>query len=142
MKAYRSVCCTFAVCFLALAARAAEPSMPAGFKTASVQTADGATIHVRSGGKGPAVVLIHGFGDTGDMWGPLAARLARNHTVIVPDLRGLGLSSKAPGGYDKKSQAADIPAVVERFGLDRADVVGHDIGTMVAYAMRCAIRTR
>lgn len=134
MNTYRSVCCTFIVCFLALAAQAAEPSMPAGFKTASVQTADGATIHVRSGGKGPAVVLIHGFGDTGDMWGPLAARLARRHTVIVPDLRGLGLSSKAAGGYDKKSQAADIRAVVERLGQDRADVVGHDIGTMVAYA--------
>ena len=135
MKMYRSV--TVAGCFLALAAlaaQAAEPSMPAGFKTASVQTADGATIHVRSGGKGPAVVLIHGFGDTGDMWGPLAARLARNHTVIVPDLRGLGLSSKAAGGYDKKSQAADVRAVVERLGQDRADVVGHDIGTMVAYA--------
>ncbi|TXG01424.1 alpha/beta fold hydrolase [Massilia arenae] len=77
MKMYRSFCCAVAVCFLALAAQAAEPSMPAGFKTASVQTADGATIHVRTGGKGPAVVLIHGFGDTGDMWGPLAARLAR-----------------------------------------------------------------
>lgn len=119
---------------VALAVQAAEPGMPPQFKTSSVQTADGATIHVRTGGKGPAVVLIHGFGDTGDMWGPLAVRLAQRHTVIVPDLRGLGLSSKAPGGYDKKSQAADIRAVVEKFGQDRTDVVGHDIGTMVAYA--------
>ena len=50
-------------------------------------------IFVRWGGSGPAVVLIHGFGDTGDMWGPLAADLAKDHTVVVPDLRGMGLSS-------------------------------------------------
>ena len=134
MVPYRFLASAIAACALALPAQAAEPGMPAQFKTGSVQTADGATIHVRTGGKGPAVVLIHGFGDTGDMWGPLAARLARNHTVIVPDLRGLGLSSKAPVGYDKKSQAADIRAVVEKYGQDRTDVVGHDIGTMVAYA--------
>jgi pimeloyl-ACP methyl ester carboxylesterase len=119
---------------LPLPAQAREPSMPPGFKTSTVQLADGATIWVRSGGSGPAVVLIHGFGDTGDMWGPLAARLARTHTVIVPDLRGMGRSSRADGGYDKKSQAGDIRAVVERLGQDRSAVVGHDIGTMVAYA--------
>jgi len=130
----------FLFLFLAVAfavtapARAREPAMPAGFKTATIQLADGATIWVRSGGSGPAVVLIHGFGDTGDMWGPLAARLARTHTVIVPDLRGMGRSSRAAGGYDKKSQAADIRAVVEKLGQDRTAVVGHDIGTMVAYA--------
>ena len=119
---------------LVLPARAREPTLPPGFKTGTVQLADGATIWVRSGGGGPAVVLIHGFGDTGDMWGPLATRLARTHTVIVPDLRGMGRSSKAAGGYDKKSQAADIRAVVEKLGQDRTAVVGHDIGTMVAYA--------
>lgn len=134
MRPYRRIASAVALFSVALAAQAAEPGMPPQFKTGSVKTADGATIHVRTGGKGPAVVLIHGFGDTGDMWGPLAARLAQHHTVIVPDLRGLGLSSKAPGGYDKKSQAADIRAVVEKFGQDRTDVVGHDIGTMVAYA--------
>ena len=119
---------------LVLPARAREPTLPPGFKTGTVQLADGATIWVRSGGSGPAVVLIHGFGDTGDMRGPLAARLARTHTVIVPDLRGKGRSSKAAGGYDKKSQAADIRAVVEKLGQDRSAVVGHDIGTMVACA--------
>jgi pimeloyl-ACP methyl ester carboxylesterase len=119
---------------LARPAQAREPAMPPDFKTSTVQLADGATIWVRSGGSGPAVVLIHGFGDTGDMWGPLAARLAKTHTVIVPDLRGMGRSSKAAGGYDKKSQAADIRAVVEKLGQNRSAVVGHDIGTMVAYA--------
>jgi pimeloyl-ACP methyl ester carboxylesterase len=97
-------------------------------------TTDGATIHVRVGGKGPAVVLIHGFGDTGDMWAPLANELARNHTVVVPDLRGMGLSSHPADGYDKRTQAADIRAVLDHLKIGHSFVVGHDIGTMVAYA--------
>lgn len=106
---------------------------PASFKT-QVVNADGVALHVRVGGKGPAVVLIHGFGDTGDMWTPLAVALAKDHRVIVPDLRGLGLSSKPEGGYDKKTQAGDIRAILDKLGVDKADIVGHDIGTMVAYA--------
>ena len=62
---------------------------PAGFRTHDIQT-NGATLHVRVGGHGPAVVLLHGYGETGDMWAPLAADLARDHTVIAPDLRGNG----------------------------------------------------
>jgi pimeloyl-ACP methyl ester carboxylesterase len=112
----------------------AEPAFPSSFKTRTVAMADGATLFVRSGGAGPAVVLIHGFGDTGDMWAPLAQALAKTHLVIVPDLRGMGRSSKPAGGYDKKSQAVDIRTVVTAFKQDHADVVGHDIGTMVAYA--------
>ncbi len=83
---------------------------------------------------GAAVVLIHGFGDTGDMWAALATDLARDHHVIVPDLRGMGLSSHPPEGYDKRTQAADVRAVLTALGVDRAAIVGHDIGTMVAYA--------
>jgi Predicted hydrolases or acyltransferases (alpha/beta hydrolase superfamily) len=95
--------------------------------------ANGATIHVRSGGTGPAVVLLHGYGETGDMWAPLAVDLARDHTVVVPDLRGLGLSSKPAGGFDKKTQAEDVDAVLMAFGVQQADVVAHDIGNMVAF---------
>ena len=83
---------------------------PSGFRTEQVKS-DGATIHVRIGGHGPAVVLLHGFADTGDMWAPLAAALAPDHTVIVPDLRGMGLSSHPEGGYDKKTQAGDAARV-------------------------------
>jgi pimeloyl-ACP methyl ester carboxylesterase len=118
---------------LALPAAAQVHPFPASFRTQNIQT-DGAKLHVRVGGQGPAVVLLHGFGDTGDMWAPLAANLARDHTVVVPDLRGMGLSSRPPGGYDKRTQAADIRSVLTTLGLDRAAVVGHDIGTMVAYA--------
>jgi pimeloyl-ACP methyl ester carboxylesterase len=118
---------------IALPASAQIQPFPASFRTQEIQT-EGATIHVRVGGQGPAVVLIHGFGDTGDMWAPLAADLARDHTVVVPDLRGMGLSSQPSGGYDKRTQAADIRSVLTKLGIDRAAIVGHDIGTMVAYA--------
>jgi pimeloyl-ACP methyl ester carboxylesterase len=106
---------------------------PAGFEMREIET-NGATIHVRVGGHhGPAVVLLHGFGNTGDMWAPLAAALAPDHTVIVPDLRGLGLSSKPPGGYDKKTQASDLAGVMDALSTPRADLVTHDIGNMVGY---------
>ncbi|HMH64217.1 MAG TPA: alpha/beta fold hydrolase, partial [Rhizomicrobium sp.] len=76
---------------VASSALAVEP-FPAGFKTQTVKT-NGTELYVRVGGQGPAVVLLHGFGDTGDMWAPIAAKLVANHTVIVPDLRGMGLSA-------------------------------------------------
>jgi pimeloyl-ACP methyl ester carboxylesterase len=116
-----------------LPAHAQPKPYPSSFKVQQIQT-DGISLHVRVGGSGPAVVLIHGFGDTGDMWTPLAVALAKNHRVVVPDLRGMGLSSKPESGYDKKTQAADIRAVLDKLGIDKADIVGHDIGTMVAYA--------
>ncbi|WP_299071077.1 alpha/beta hydrolase [Accumulibacter sp.] len=125
----------FAAALLAMAAPAAaqvEP-FPSSFQTAEVQAGD-ATIHVRVGGKGPAVVLLHGYGETGDMWAPMAANLARDHLVIVPDLRGLGLSSKPPGGYDKKTQAGDLSAVLNHYKVKQDDLVTHDIGNMVGFA--------
>jgi pimeloyl-ACP methyl ester carboxylesterase len=101
----------------------------------SMETAtNGTTIHVRSGGNGPAVVLLHGYGETGDMWAPMAADLARDHTVIVPDLRGMGLSSKPPGGFDKKTQGNDVAGVLDALKIEQADLVTHDIGNMVGYA--------
>jgi pimeloyl-ACP methyl ester carboxylesterase len=117
----------------ALPAAAQVEPFPSSFRSQDIET-DGARLHVRVGGQGPVVVLLHGFGDTGDMWALLAANLARDHTVVVPDLRGMGLSSHPAGGYDKKTQAADIRSVLTQLGHDRAAVVGHDIGTMVAYA--------
>jgi pimeloyl-ACP methyl ester carboxylesterase len=106
---------------------------PPAFRTEDIATG-GATIHVRVGGSGPAVVMLHGFADTGDMWAPLAAELARDHTVIVPDLRGMGLSSHPEGGYDKKTQAGDVASVLDRLDIQKADLVTHDIGNMVGYA--------
>jgi pimeloyl-ACP methyl ester carboxylesterase len=112
---------------------AAPFDWPTGFRAQQVET-NGATIHVRVGDKGPAVMLLHGYGETGDMWIPLAANLARDHTVVVPDLRGLGLSSKPRSGFDKKTQAGDVAGVLDALRIDRADLVAHDIGNMVAFA--------
>ncbi|WP_033285783.1 alpha/beta fold hydrolase [Streptomyces sp. NRRL F-525] len=107
---------------------------PAGMESREIET-NGATIHVRVGGQGPAVVLLHGFGTTGDMWGHLAHALIEDHTVIAPDLRGLGLSSKPDGGYDKKTQAADVWGVLDALGIRSIELVTHDIGIMVGYAV-------
>lgn len=129
-RAILAACLAFAI---SLPISAAVKPYPSTFHVRDIQ-ANGATIHVRIGGKGQAVVLLHGFGDTGDMWEPLAANLARDHTVVVPDLRGLGLSSHPDAGYEKKNQAADVRGVLTQLGIDHAVIVGHDIGTMVAYA--------
>jgi pimeloyl-ACP methyl ester carboxylesterase len=118
---------------LALPIAAQVPPFPATFRTQEIAT-NGVTIHTRVGGKGPAVVLLHGYGETGDMWAPLAAELMRDHQVIVPDLRGLGLSSKPKSGFDKKTQAEDVTGVLDKLGVKDADLVTHDIGNMVGFA--------
>ena len=107
---------------------------PSGMRVEEIET-DGATIHARIGGTGPAVVMLHGFADTGDMWAPLAAELIGHRTVVVPDLRGMGLSSHPAGGYDKKTQGQDIARVLDRLAIDRTELVTHDIGNMVGYAL-------
>jgi pimeloyl-ACP methyl ester carboxylesterase len=115
-------------------AAVAQPSLPSTFKARTIASPAGADIFVRSGGSGPVVVLLHGYAETSDSWGPLAIELAKTYTVVVPDLRGIGRSSRPDGGYDKKTQATDIRAVVTALGYDRTSVVSHDIGIMVAYA--------
>jgi len=122
-----------AVVFLSSSAPAAIQPFPAEFKTETIAT-NGARIYVRIGGAGPAVVLLHGYGETGDMWAPLAARLSRDHTVIVPDLRGLGLSSRPARGYDKKTQGEDVAGLLDALKVDKVDLVTHDIGNLVGYA--------
>jgi len=114
-------------------ARAQEAPFPAAFRAEDIKVRD-VTLHVRIGGSGPAVVLVHGFGESGDMWSPLAARLVRDHTVIAPDLRGMGRSSKPDGGFSKFSQADDIAALMDSLHVARSDLVAHDIGNMVAFA--------
>jgi len=116
-------------------------SFPPSFRNRNIK-ADGATIHVRVGGKGPAVVMLHGFGDTGDMWAPVAAVLVEDHTVVVPDLRGMGLSSHPQGGYDKKTQARDIAQVMDALKIANTALVTHDIGNMVGYALAAQFPAR
>src|SRR5947207_10259960 len=123
------------VCLLFSAALGfSQPSLPASFPSKTIQSPEGAEIFVRWGGKGPVVILLHGYAENSDSWAPLAADLMKDHTIVVPDLRGIGRSSKPTGGYDKKTQAKDIRAVATALGFDRTSVVAHDIGNMVAYA--------
>ncbi len=107
--------------------------VPAGFTERDAEV-NGVRIHYSIGGKSSPVVLLHGYAQTSHMWNPILPLLAANHTVIVPDLRGAGGSSKPESGYDKKNMAVDIHDLVTSLGFKRASVVGHDIGLMVAYA--------
>ena len=129
-----------AALLLSVPAFAIEP-FPASFKTQEIVT-NGTTLHVRIGGSGPAAVLLHGFGDTGDMWAPIAAVLVKDHTVMVPDLRGMGLSAHPDAGYTKANEARDIAGVMDALKIDKAELVTHDIGNMVGYALAAQYRTR
>jgi pimeloyl-ACP methyl ester carboxylesterase len=122
-----------AALLVAAPAFALEP-FPTSFHTQEIHT-NGTTLHVRVGGNGSAVVMLHGFADTGDMWAPVAAVLVKSHTVVVPDLRGMGLSAHPDTGYTKKNQAVDIAGVMDALKIDKADLVTHDIGNMVGYAL-------
>ncbi len=102
--------------------------------TEKIADVDGVKINYKIAGRGPAVVLLHGYAQTSHMWLPLMPLLAKSHTVIAPDLRGAGGSERTAGGYDKKTLAKDIRSLVRGLGYEQVSVVGHDIGLMVAYA--------
>jgi haloacetate dehalogenase len=121
------------------AARAEEIPMFDGFKSARVQTT-GATINVISGGKGPPLLLLHGYPQTHVEWHKIAPALAKEFTVVATDLRGYGDSSKpADGdnhfGYSKRAMAQDQVEVMSHFGFGKFAVVGHDRGGRVAHRM-------
>jgi pimeloyl-ACP methyl ester carboxylesterase len=103
--------------------------------TASV---NGITLHYVIGGHGPPVVLLHGWPETWYAWHHVMSALAKNHTVIVPDLRGLGDSSKPTTGYDGKTVAEDVHQLVTQLGFKSIFLVGHDIGTQIAYSYAAA----
>jgi pimeloyl-ACP methyl ester carboxylesterase len=126
---------------VASAAHAEVPPYPSAFKTQEIAV-NGTRLHVRVGGKGPAVTLIHGYGETGDMWAPLAADLMKDHTVVVPDLRGMGLSAHPAGGFDKKTQGVDMAQMLDALKIDKTDLVTHDIGNMVGFAFAAQYRDR
>ncbi len=108
--------------------------LPAGFAERRA-TVDGVTLNYAIGGRGPLVILLHGYTQTSHMWTPLLPLLAGTHTVIAPDLRGAGGSERTAGGYDKKTLATDVRGLVRQLGYTGpVQVVGHDIGLMVAYA--------
>ena len=101
-------------------------------------TVNGIQLHYVMGGKGDPVVLLHGWPETWYSWHRVMPDLAKNYTVIVPDLRGLGDSSKPPTGYDGKTVAEDIHQLVGKLGFKTIFLVGHDIGTFIVYSYAAA----
>ncbi|WP_245601910.1 alpha/beta fold hydrolase [Hamadaea tsunoensis] len=131
-----------ALVFLLPAAAAAhdgrERRVPYGFTEQKVSVGTVGINYVR-GGSGPTLVLVHGFPQTWYEWRGLLPELAKHYTVIAPDLRGAGGSDAPAGGYDKKTMADDIHRLLVKLGLNHdIRLVGHDIGTMVAYAYAAA----
>lgn len=102
--------------------------------TSKTVNVNGTQIHYLISGKGDPVVLLHGFAQTSHMWRPLIKELERTHTVIAPDLRGTGDSAAPAEGYTKANMAKDIHELVMSLGHKKIEIVGHDIGLMVAYA--------
>src|SRR5262245_55413311 len=110
-----------------------------GFAVTEIDTGE-ARIRVRHGGSGPPLLLLHGNPQTHVMWHRIAPRLARDFTVVAPDLRGYGDSSKPPTTpdhepYSKRAMARDQVAVMRQLGFERFAVVGHDRGGRVAYRL-------
>lgn len=115
-----------------------SPRIP-GFDYRRVPVADGVALSAAVGGNpaGSPVVLLHGFPQTHLMWRHVAARLAADHTVICPDLRGYGASDKpaeaSPGTYAKRTMADDVVALARALGYERFALAGHDRGALVAF---------
>ncbi|PYQ55396.1 MAG: alpha/beta hydrolase [Acidobacteria bacterium] len=121
------------VCLLAAAAplRAQAAAASISSRTAEVE---GVKLHYLTAGRGAPVILLHGYAETSRMWEPILPRLAERFTVIAPDLPGIGDSAIPADGLDMKNAAIRIHALARSLGLEKARVVGHDIGLMVAYA--------
>jgi pimeloyl-ACP methyl ester carboxylesterase len=117
--------------------RAAEPGAIAS------KSGDGGGVKIQylSAGKGPALILLHGYAETSRMWRPIIPRLAERFTVIAPDLPGIGDSDIPSGAVDMKWAAARIHDLARSLGIQKAEVVGHDIGLMVAYAYAAQYRS-
>jgi len=110
-----------------------------GFTRLTVETT-GAAINVVTAGRGSPVLLLHGYPQTHVMWHKVAPRLAQEFTVVVPDLRGYGDSSKPPDGdnhfgYSKRATAQDQVEVMQHLGFKQFAVVGHDRGARVAHRL-------
>jgi len=119
------------LCGLFMAASASAEDRTIASHTEEV---DGVRLQYLTAGRGPAVILLHGYAETSRMWKPIIPVLAERFTVIAPDLPGIGDSAIPPNGSDMKTAAIRIHGLARKLGIERARVVGHDIGLMVAYA--------
>jgi pimeloyl-ACP methyl ester carboxylesterase len=116
-------------------APAQQSQPPAPVVESKFANVNGARLHyLLQAGQGDPVVLLHGFGQSSQMWRPLMRELAMDHTVVAVDLRGAGQSDAPEEGYTKSAMAGDVHELMRLLGYDKVSVVGHDIGMMVAYA--------
>jgi pimeloyl-ACP methyl ester carboxylesterase len=126
---------TFALLFLSVGfsakAYAAASDDTIASRTAEI---DGAKLHYMTAGRGTPLILLHGYAETSLMWKPVIPVFAARFTVIAPDLPGIGDSGIPADGLDMKSAAIRIHDLAKSLGVQKAEVVGHDIGLMVAYA--------
>ncbi len=99
---------------------------------------NGLRLYYRVMGSGEPVVLLHGFPETSNAWRKVMPALAEHYTVLAPDLRGFGASDRPIGGYDKRTVAKDVHALVHHLGLGPINLVSHDVGMMVGYAYASA----
>jgi pimeloyl-ACP methyl ester carboxylesterase len=112
----------------------AETAPPAGFTSSKTSKATVNLHYVRDGGPGETVILLHGYPQTWTSWVKMMPLLSADYDVIAVDLRGVGKSDKPKDGYDKKTSAQDIKNLMDELGIKKANIVGHDIGGMIAYA--------
>ena len=123
----------------AFAEFAAPPGLPAGELPAGATShfaqINGIRLHYVSIGSGPVVILLHGWPQTWFAWHGLMPHLATRFRVIAPDLRGTGLSERTKSGYDKRTIAEDVRALIVHAGVTQAHVVGHDMGGKAAYVL-------
>jgi len=118
-----------------------DPEPPPGFRERNARV-NGIRVHYVIGGQGPTLVLLHGYPQTSYEWYGVMPKLASQYRVIAPDLRGAGGSSAPADGYDKATMAQDLRALLISLGRqDNVRIVGHDIGTMVAFAYADAYRS-
>ncbi|HZF81056.1 MAG TPA: alpha/beta hydrolase [Rubrivivax sp.] len=122
------------------AASATPGLFPNSFVSHRIETAPGVQIHARAGRKGPPLLLLHGYPQTHAIWHKVAPALAEHFTVVAPDLRGYGDSSKPAGlaehvNYSKRTMAADMLALMQALGHERFDVLAHDRGARVAHRL-------
>src|SRR3984893_10402455 len=123
-----SLAAILAACSVAVGAGADDKAI-----ASRTEEVDGLRLHYLTAGKGPSVILLHGYAETSRMWKPIMPVLAERFTVIAPDLPGIGDSAIPENGLDMKTAAIRIHALARSLGVEKARVVGHDIGLMVAY---------
>src|SRR5579863_7800940 len=134
MKGSRAVRLAISLLLLVLTVSGAMAQSASGSIVARDAEVAGVKLHYLTAGHGPAVILLHGYTQTSRMWRPLIPVLAEKFTVIAPDLPGIGDSEIPKDGLDMKTAAIRVHALAKSLGVEKARVVGHDIGLMVAYA--------